>query len=200
MNIKLYYTPKTRSLRPRWLLEELEVPYELVTIDLFGGEGNKPEYRRIHPHGAVPALEVDGQIMLESGAMCQWLADHFSDKQLAPEPGSPERRQYDQWMYYVPGTLEPPYFYYLLHTMILPESNRIPELVPWLEQQFPARLKVLNTALENKSYLMGDHFTAADIMVGSTLMWLPQYLEDYPALTDYVRTLQARAKYEIASG
>ncbi len=64
MNIKLYYTHRTRSLRPRWTLEELGLTYQLALIDLFGGEGDTPAYRRIHPHGSVPALEIDGRVMI----------------------------------------------------------------------------------------------------------------------------------------
>jgi glutathione S-transferase len=69
MEIELYYTPHTRSLRPRWLLEELEIPYTIHPVDLFGGERNPT-----HPLGSVPSMRVDGEWMIESGAMCHWLA------------------------------------------------------------------------------------------------------------------------------
>lgn len=84
MDIKLYYTPHTRAVRPRWLLEELNIPYQLEHIDLFAGEGQSRDYLKINPLGAVPAMEVDGEIMLESGAMCRWLTDRHIESELAP--------------------------------------------------------------------------------------------------------------------
>ena len=80
--MKLYYTPRTRSSRPRWMLEELEIPYELVRVDLSAGEHRKPEYLAINPYGAVPAL-VDGEVKLfESAAICAYLADKHPDRGL----------------------------------------------------------------------------------------------------------------------
>jgi len=90
MEIELYYTPHTRSLRPRWLLEELEIPYTIHAIDLFGGERNPA-----HPLGSVPAMTVNGQTMFESGAMCHWLADRFPETGLAPTVGAVLRPAYD---------------------------------------------------------------------------------------------------------
>ena len=92
MELTLYYTPKTRAFRVRWLLEELGLEYRLEHIDLHAGEGNTPEYRAIHPLGQVPALKVDNEVMFESGAMLQWLAETHLDKGLAPALDSPWRR------------------------------------------------------------------------------------------------------------
>ena len=75
--MKLYYAPQTRATRPRWLLEELEVPYELIRISLAQGEQKKPEYLKIHPHGLVPALVDGGVTLFESSAICLYLADKF---------------------------------------------------------------------------------------------------------------------------
>ena len=80
MDIKLYHTPETRADRVRWLLHELDIPYELVRIDLFSGQTNTAEYKKIHPHGLVPAIDIDGHIMFESCAICHWLTDMFPIK------------------------------------------------------------------------------------------------------------------------
>jgi len=89
--IKLYYAPRTRSTRPRWLLEELGVPYELVRLDLGKGDHKKAEYLAIHPHGVVPALEDDGRVIIESLAICLYVADKFPEKGFAPEIRTIER-------------------------------------------------------------------------------------------------------------
>ena len=102
MDIELYHTPQTRSSRPRWLLEELGTPYRLRSVDLFGGERNPA-----HPLGSVPAINIDGETLIESGAICHWLADRFLDKGLAPAMDDPRRARYEQWMFFVPATLEP---------------------------------------------------------------------------------------------
>jgi len=102
LEIELYYTPHTRSLRPRWLLEDLGIAYTLRPVDLFGGERNPA-----HPLGSVPAMRIDGETMFESVAMCHWLADRFPEKGLAPAVVDVSRRAYEQWMFFVPGTLEP---------------------------------------------------------------------------------------------
>src|SRR4051794_3745039 len=106
--LKLYYVPRTRAVRARWMLEELGVPHELHRVDLANGEHRSPEYlARVHPLGHVPVL-VDGETAIfESAAIIAYLADRFPEKQLAPAPGSPERGPYYQWMFYAVTELEP---------------------------------------------------------------------------------------------
>ena len=190
MEIELYYTPHTRSLRPRWLLEELNTPYTLRPVDLFGGERNP-----IHPLGSVPAMRIDGEAMFESGAMCHWLADRFPEKGLAPAFDDVLRRAYEQWMFFVPGTLEPPAFEILLHTMILPEKHRVAEIVSFAEKDYRHVLRKLAMQLDHDGYLLGAAFSCADIMTGSTLNWLPGMLEPYPALQAYVQRVTSRDAY-----
>ncbi|HED35715.1 MAG TPA: glutathione S-transferase family protein [Gammaproteobacteria bacterium] len=199
MDIKLYYTPQTRSIRPRWLLEELGIEYKLQHIDLFAGEGESPEYKQINPLGAVPALEVDGEVMLESGAMCHWLTDYYSDSGLAPSIEEADRRSYEQWMIFSQATLEMSPWLIILHSKLLPESRRVDAIVPWAEQQYQSVLKVLNAALGEDEYLVGNGFTTADIMVGSTLMFMPDKLAEFPALTAYIERLMKRPGFLRAS-
>ena len=199
MDITLYYTPGSRAVRPRWLLEEMQLPYQLHPIDLFGGEADSPEYRRINALGAIPAAEIDGQVMLESGAICQWLTDRYPDKGLAPEQGSKARMSYEQWMYFTFGTLELPVWLTFLHSSILPEAQRVPDIVDWAAERNTPILEVLNSELEGKDYLLGSQFTTADIMVGSTLLWQPDAVQKYPVLQAYTERLTSRAAYQRAT-
>ena len=193
MEIELYYTARTRSLRPRWLLEELAAPYSLRLVDLFGGERNP-----IHPLGSVPAIRINGETQIESGAICHWLADHFAEKNLAPASTDPRRLSYEQWMFFVPATLEPPAFDILMHTQILVEKKRIEAIVPYATGRYQRVLKMLAKELDHDGYLMGEQFTAADILMTTTLSWLPEFLEEYPTLLAYTQRATARPAYQRA--
>jgi glutathione S-transferase len=201
MQLTLFHTPKTRSVRVRWLLEELELPYELQIIDLYQGEGNRPEYRMTHPLGMVPALKVDSDIMFESGAICQWLADQHLEQAFAPAPDSPLRREYEQWMFFAVSTLELPAWEIVLHGMILPKiaaDKAVQEIIPFATGRYQEALALLDDVLSNRDYLVNDAFSAADIMVGYTLMWLPELLEAFPALQAYTRRLSKRPAFSRA--
>jgi len=187
VDIELFHTPHTRSVRVRWLLEELGLPYRLRAVDLFGGERNPA-----HPLGSVPALRVNGETLIESGAICHWLTDRFPGAGLAPAPAAAARSLYEQWMFFVPGTLEPPAFDILLHTEILPPARRVGAILPFARKRYYAVLKVLEAELAQQDYLLGQQFTTADIMAGSTLIWLPGMLQNYPVLQAYIDRLRAR--------
>ena len=193
MDIELYYTAHTRSSRPRWMLEELALPYRLRPVDLFGGERNPA-----HPLGSVPAVSLNGEILIESGAICHWLADCFPEKKLAPTMTDPRRAQYEQWMFFVPATLEPPAFDILMHTQILPEKKRIEAIVPFATKTCKRALQMLAKELDHDGYLLGERFSCADIMLVTTLTWLPELLEDYPSLLAYTQRITARPAYQRA--
>jgi len=187
--MKLYFAPRTRATRPRWLLEELGVPYELVRVE----PGNPaPELRTPHPFGEVPVL-VDGAVTLfESAAICLYLADRYPEKQLAPASGTPERGAYYQWLLFAERTLEPVALE-LRHGAQLPETERARVF-----EQHRARLDevlgVIDRALEGREVLVGGSFTAADLVMASILHILNHLgaLESRPRLGDYVKRHTAR--------
>ena len=169
--MRLYYAPQTRAGRPRWLLEEIGLPYELVRLDLSKGEHKSPAYLKIHPHGAVPAL-VDGDLtMFESAAICAYVADKFPEQRLAPPVGTPARGLYYQWMHYSMATLEPPVLQVFLHTMMLPEDKRSAAAVDEARSRFAEVARVLEQALAGGPFILGAQCTAADVMLGSSLIW-----------------------------
>ena len=198
--MKLYHVPQSRSVRPRWLLEELGVPYETVTLSLSDGSVKTAEYLKTHPHGAVPALEDDGITMFESAAICLYLADKYADKKLAPPVGSKERAAYYQWIVYTMATLEPPVLQVFLNTVQLPEEQRSAKVAEEGRKKFKEVAAVLTKALEGKQYLLGDQFTAADVMIGSTIGWASfmGLLEGFPVLQQYVQRLMQRPAYQRA--
>lgn len=193
MDIEIFYTPHTRSIRPRWLLEELEQPYRLHPVDLFGGERNPA-----HPLGSVPSVNIDGETLIESGAICHLLADYWPEKNLAPVASSQLRARYEQWMFFVAATLEPPAMDILMHTQILPEEERIAALVPFARNRYQQILQMIARELDHSGYLLGEQFSCADIMLATALTWLPELLEPHPALVDYVKRLTVRPGYQRA--
>jgi glutathione S-transferase len=197
--LKLYYAPRTRSARPRWLLEELGVPYELVRLDLSKGEHKRAEYLAVHPHGLVPALEDDGRTFMESVAICLHLADKFPEKELAPAPGSLERGEYYQWMVYGVATLEPT-LQKIFDNTLLPENERENETATNARKRFDEIAAVLTHAVAGKPFLVGGKLTAADVIVGSLLAWARSMglLKEQPALESYVKNLTARPAFRRA--
>jgi glutathione S-transferase len=170
-SLKLYFAPRTRASRPRWLLEELGAPYELVTLDLAKGEHKQPEYLAIHPLGSVPAL-ADGEMTLfESAAICLYLADKFIDKGLAPAFGSPARGPYYQWMTYAMATLEPVVVEYASHTALLPEEKRSPEAAAKAKERYEQVSRPLFAALAKGPFVLGDALSAADLLLASIINW-----------------------------
>jgi glutathione S-transferase len=199
--MKLYYCPMTRATRPRWLLEEIGAAYELVRVDLGKGEQKRPEYLKIHPHGRVPAL-VDGDLaVFESSAICMYLADRFPEKTLAPAPGSPARGLYYQWMVYAAATAEPPVVKVFLNTVRRSEKERNPSEEEAGRTEFREVAAVLARALEGRPFILGDAFTAADVMVGSIVGWARglKLLEEQPTLKEYSRRLVERPAYKRAT-
>ena len=201
--MKLYHSPQTRSIRPRWLLEETGAPYELVKLNLEKGEHKKPEYLKMNPNGRVPTL-VDGDLVLyESAAICQYLADRFSEKRLAPPAGTPARGLYYQWIHYTMSELEPPLVTIFIHTVQKPEAERNPAAVAEARAQLAPVLDVVERALEGRQFILGNEFSAADVMLGSTLAWaqMMSILDDTrPGIGGYLARLSARPAFQRAAG
>jgi len=192
MKLKFYYTARTRADRVRWLLEELGLTYEMVNISLFEGEGQTDEYKKIHPLGCVPALEVDGEIMYESGAICDWLTDYCAEKNMAPPLNSNLRLKYKQWFYFIVATMEPQAWSMVLHTLILPEKRRVPDIVKISEKTYRETLAIIEKELKGKNYLIGNKFTTVDIMLVTLLNWLPKQVKSFENTYAYMKRIKQR--------
>ncbi|QSQ23745.1 glutathione S-transferase family protein [Pyxidicoccus parkwayensis] len=188
--MKLYFAPRTRAVRGRWILEELGVPYELVRLDLTRQENLTPEYLAVSPLGEVPAL-VDGDVtLLESLAICLHLADKFPEKHLAPPPGSSERGPYYQWMAFAEVSLDPVVVDIYRHAQ-LPEEQKASasanEALAKLKTRLTPLLDALDAGLGGREYLVGGTFTAADVVMASILHLAHtlKLLDKHPRLFEY---------------
>ena len=187
--MKLYFTPRTRSTRPRWMLEELGVPYELVTVDLAAKQNREPGYLRVHPLGQVPAL-VDGDAtVFESIAICMYLADRYPERGLAPPVSSPLRAPYYQWLLLCPSVIEPAIGRWAQHSGEVAEPER-----EKARARFAEAADVLTRALATGEHMLGDSFSTVDVIVGSNLHWARRVglLDGRDVLSGYVDRLLAR--------
>ena len=107
--MKLYWAPRTRSLRALWVLEEAGAPYERVRLDLAAGEQKSPAFHSINPMAKVPALTDGSLAVAESGAICAYVAEAVPQAGLAPPVGDPSRGRYLQWLFFSPGCIEQAY-------------------------------------------------------------------------------------------
>jgi glutathione S-transferase len=189
--MKLYYVPKTRASRPRWVLEELGVPYDLVRLDPARAETRSAEHLERHPLGHVPVLEDRGQAIFESGAICLHLADLFPEKRLLPPPGSVERGLAYQWVLFSMTEMEPPLIA-LSAEGKKPEAERDPTATAQARDRFRKAADVLEVALRNRKFLLGDGFGVADVMVGGTLAWARGFrlLDGLPSVEAYLTRLR----------
>ncbi len=197
--MKLYYVPKTRASRPRWVLEELGVPYDLVRLDPAKAETRSAEHLGRHPLGHVPVLEDRGQFIFESGAICMHLADLFPERRLLPPPGSVERGLAYQWVLFAMTEMEPP-LVALSAEAKKPEAERNAAVVADARERFAKAVKVLEDALQGRKYLLGDGFGVADVMVGATLAWARglRLLDGAPAVEAYLGSLRSRPAWQRA--
>lgn len=190
--MKLYFAPRSRSVRPRWLLEELEVPYELIKIDLARQENTAPAYLAVNPLGEVPAL-VDGDVtLLGALASCLHLADRFPEKHLAPPVGSPERGPYYHWLVFAETALDSAVMELYGHAQ-LPEAQKASasatEALAKHKTRLTAVLDTLQAGLGGREFLVGGTFTAADLSTASILHLAHtlKLLDGHPQLMEYVR-------------
>lgn len=192
--MKLYYNKFTRATRPRWLLEELGVPYELVVVDMQGGQHKSAEHMAIHPLGKVPALEDEGQVLIESVAICQYLADKFSEKGLGPTRS--DAAAYYTWTIYAQVTLEPEIFRYFRSSNAR-FGTPDPEVAAAAKLEFHKLSQLLEKHFEKNTFVCGERFSAADVVVGSNLAWARGMglLEALPACDAYTQRLMARPAF-----
>lgn len=181
-----------RPIRVAWTLEELGEPYELTTMTREEGKG--AEHLARHPLGRVPVLEDGEGPLFESAAICLHLADLHPEAGLIPPLGSHERALVYQWSCFAPAELEPP----LIEAAI--QAQRDPERSAKARARFEAGAGAVSAALEGKDYLVGERFTVADVLIGTTIGFTKRTGDELPPdLEQYLERLTARPAYQRAS-
>lgn len=184
----IFYTnPMSRGRIARWMLEELGVSYEAKVLTW--GAHKSPDYLAINPMGKVPTLVHGDTVITECAAICAYLADLYPEKGLAPPVGSKERGTYYRWMFFAAGPIEAALSDKSLG-LAIPDDKK--GQVGY--GSFEDMLKGIDHAIAQGDYILGDHFSAADVYFGSELGWGMMFgsIEATPERAAYVGRLRAR--------
>jgi glutathione S-transferase len=187
-NLTLYHASPSRSSVVLWMLEELGEAYDLKLLSLKEGGNLRPDYLAINPMGKVPALKHGDTIITEVAAICTYLADEFPRAKLNVPVGTPRRGIYLKWMFFAPSCMEP--------AMIDRAAPRKEEARRAMlgYGDFDTTMNVAAKAVEKGPWIMGDLFTAADVVVGSMIRWgtLFKLIPERKEFTDYAARIAAR--------
>lgn len=187
--LTLYCMPDTRGLRIMWMLEELGQPYQLKQRNLEQVKLLSREFLVFNQMGKVPVLQ-DGELFItQSPVIITYLGDKFAARQLVPAPGTTERIKYEQWCYFITSDLEDGLWTIAKHTGALPPEQRLPQAVDLGWWEFIRTANIVRDGMGEGPYVLGEKFSAADILMAHTLMWakrksiplgkqLNRYLED----------------------
>lgn len=189
--LTLFHAPWSRSSRLVWLLEEIGQPYEIVYCDIarIDGTGAR-DPRNPHPDGKVPALLHDDVLVTESAAIVLYLTELFPRAGLGATVGSPERGAWLTWMSWTTGELEPAFW---------GRISGATEGDPQLRARFDCVLSRLSQALDRGPYLMGQRFTAVDIMVGGAAAWAREFLPADAVLDAWLERILDRPANSLAT-
>jgi glutathione S-transferase len=200
--LKLYHSPRSRSVRIYWLLEELGVPYELEVVSFTPPLPPAKPFAQKSPFGKVPAIEDGDVTMIESGAILEYVLDRHGQGRLAPAPGTPQRAPFLQWVHFAEATAFLPIANLAWHSF-RGDADSIPTAMADYRTWANAALDVLERALAGKPYLLGKEFSGADIMMGYTLQcaqWFGLLTDAHPNLVGYLARLAARPAFQKALG
>ena len=198
--IKIFHAPGSRSVRIIWLLEELGLDYELEVLKR--GEVNEA-FIEASPFSKLPTI-IDGEVVMsESVAIVQYTLQKYGEGRLEPDHDSHEYAEYLQWLNFGESVLIDPIVSILINKVFRPEEHRHEYSVQSAEKSFAKMIKTLNSIMEGRAYIMGDDFTAADIINGYTLRLADnlQLLPGEPGtenVVNYFKSLASREAYQKA--
>jgi glutathione S-transferase len=187
-DLLLYHAAPSRSATVRWMLEEVGEPYDIHLLKLNEGDNQKPDYLAVNPQGKVPALKHKGVVITEVAAICAYLADEFPKAKLAIPAGDPRRGVYFQWLFFGPSCMEPAITDRAFPRKEPPRAGAIGY------RDIDALADIVAKAVAKGPYLMGEQFTAADVVIGSGIRWGTMFklIPERPEFKPYVERIAAR--------
>ncbi len=199
--LRLYYAPATRSIRIKWLLEELQLEHQ-TTLKAFNRDGDKG-FAQDTPSGKFPHFE-DGHITLnESGAIVQYILENYGNGRLEPALGSANRAAYLQWLHFSEGTAASPINNLVWMTVYRDDGDKHEALVGPTRDSVRKILDEVEGTLADSDFIVGNEFSAADIMIGFTMLsakFLNLLTNEHPSTCNYLDRLLSRPALRTAIG
>lgn len=196
-DLTLYHAIPSRSSIVHWMLEEVGEPFDIHLLSLQKGDNGEPAYLAVNPMGKVPALKHGDVVVTEAAAICLYLADAFPNTGLTVPVGDKRRGPFLKWLFFGPSVIEP---------AIMDRAFKRAEAAPRAALgygDFDTTMDVVAKAVERGPFLLGEQFTAADVVIGSTLRWgmlfkmipeRPEFLAYTGRLADRPASKRAEAK------
>jgi glutathione S-transferase len=187
MNLTFFHAPNSRAGAVRILLEELGAPYDLHVLNLKKNEQRAPGYLAVNPMGKVPAIVHDGALVTEQPAIFIYLADLFPEAGLAPALGDPLRGPYLRWLAFYGSSFEP-----AINDVAMKREPAPPMMCPYGD--FDTMLATLTRQLRAGPYLLGERFSAADVLWGTALGWITMFklVPELPEIMAYIDRVSSR--------
>ncbi len=201
--IRLHHCHQTRSMRALWLLNELGVEFE-VAVYPFDKTLRSDQYLTVHPVGRVPALEMDGEVIWESGAITQVLCERFSERGLGRDAGDLDRADWLIWLHFAETVSQHSAALTQQHIALYDDAMRSPIVMKLeakrLEKCYAAIEARLSTPVENRDYLLTSGYSAADISVGQAVYMARHFarIEPFPELTKWYQRISERPAFQAA--
>jgi glutathione S-transferase len=176
------------------LFEELGVEYDLHLLNLKAGDTRKVDYLAVNPMGKVPAIRHGDALITEQPAVMMYLADLYPEAKLAPPIGDPLRGPYLRWMVFYGSCFEP-----AVIDKSMQRDPAPPSTSPYGD--FDTMLVTLTNQLDRSPYLLGDHFSAVDVLYGTALNWMTQFklVPQMPVIQAYIERVSSRPAMQRAT-
>ena len=204
-NLTLYHAPMTRSVRVRWCLEEMGLPYVLERVSFDRGNVGGDAYRSVNPMQKVPAFKDGDTVVLESTAIVEYLVTRHGPTELAVSPDEPEYGRYLEFLHFGEATMSMGVNLTLAHGYLLPEDQRNPSVLKWARAAVDKQLGLIaERGLENgaRDWIAAGRVTAADMSVGYMLYLLKivrQFDGAPPVVQAYFDRIKALPSWQAAS-
>lgn len=194
--IRLHHSPQTRSMRTLWLLHELGVGFELV-LHAFDKTLRSPDYLALSPAGRVPALEIDGRVMFETGAITQYLCERYSPDDLGRSPGTQERADWLIWVHFAETVSQHSAALTQQHVALYDDSMRSPIVMKLEAKRLEKCYAAVEARLDGQDYLLDTGFSAADIGIGQAIYMSRHFarIEGFHNLKDWYARITGREAF-----
>lgn len=191
--IRLHHCHETRSMRVLWLLHEMDLPFELVVYP-FDKTLRSEAYQALHPVGRVPSMELDGQVVWESGAMIELLCERHPETELGRAPDHPERADWLVWLHFAETISQHTAALTQQHVMLYEDHMRSPIVMKLEAKRLAKCFEAVEDRLRGREYLLDGGFSAADIAVGQAVMMGRRFvrLDGFPTMSAWFERIASR--------